>query len=561
MDEVSLNKKIDKANLIIEGKVIEQTSFFNIQHDFIYTCSKVEIYKYFKGVTNAKSLYIITEGGVVGDKLLSVSPSSKPDTGNVGLFILIPSSIPFPDDNQASTYTFYSGVQGFIKYNLKTKTASEPFHIYKDIYNELYSIIIKQTGKSYNAITSFNINNFSIPSVNLRSGVAVISSFSPTLTSAGTNSIITIHGSGFGASRGSSTVGFKNADDGGKTYIEPYPNQYILWSDTQIKVKVPSTAGTGLIQIDVGSPATSNDVLVIKYAELNASADNTDEAQTAIVGLNKEGGITWRMNADVDDDKMVKESFLRALTTWKCNTLINWKLGATTLVKKTILDSINVVTFGEKGTLADGTLAVCYSYWGRCQTTSDWILQEADVVINPLANWEYGPELPTGTEYDFESVILHELGHGHQLAHVIDDTDLMNYSIRNTEVKRTLKQSNITAANDVLSRSLSGTFCGYPIATILAASNCSDIYIENADNDFLIFPNPTSGFFSIAIPNSKQNLKITLYNSSGSRLTNITTNQSFDYISLNLPEYPIGIYFLVIDTGERIVTRKIVFTR
>ena len=60
------------------------------------------------------------------------------------------------------------------------------------------------------------------------------------------------------------------------------------------------------------------------------------------------------------------------------------------------------------------------------------------------------------TQYDFQSVALHELGHGHQLGHVIDlsshtdnNGDIMYYAISNSEQQRVLHPDNITAGNYV----------------------------------------------------------------------------------------------------------------
>ena len=56
------------------------------------------------------------------------------------------------------------------------------------------------------------------------------------------NQVITIRGAAFGANRGTSRVIFH----GGK---EPNSSQYVSWSDTQIRVRVPAGARTGNLQI------------------------------------------------------------------------------------------------------------------------------------------------------------------------------------------------------------------------------------------------------------------------------------------------------------------------
>ena len=56
------------------------------------------------------------------------------------------------------------------------------------------------------------------------------------------NQVVTIHGTAFGANRGTSRVIFQ----GGK---EPSSSQYVSWSDTQIRVRVPAGARTGNVQV------------------------------------------------------------------------------------------------------------------------------------------------------------------------------------------------------------------------------------------------------------------------------------------------------------------------
>ena len=56
------------------------------------------------------------------------------------------------------------------------------------------------------------------------------------------NQVITIHGRFFGANRGTSRVIFHGG-------TEPSSSQYVSWSDTQIRVRVPAGARTGNVQV------------------------------------------------------------------------------------------------------------------------------------------------------------------------------------------------------------------------------------------------------------------------------------------------------------------------
>jgi hypothetical protein len=73
----------------------------------------------------------------------------------------------------------------------------------------------------------------------------------------------------------------------------------------------------------------------------------------------------------------------------------------------------------------------------------------------PAYTWNFATTAPTSQQYDFESVALHELGHGAQLTHIIAPTAVMNYAIANGATSRVLdSNTDITAARDVGSYSI-----------------------------------------------------------------------------------------------------------
>ena len=76
LKEVSLSKQIEKSTLVLEGKVISKKSFWDANHEKIYTVNTVEVYKVFKG-ESLPTIEIITLGGVVGMDAQIVYPSLK----------------------------------------------------------------------------------------------------------------------------------------------------------------------------------------------------------------------------------------------------------------------------------------------------------------------------------------------------------------------------------------------------------------------------------------------------------------------------------------------------
>ncbi|WP_205511044.1 IPT/TIG domain-containing protein [Longitalea arenae] len=474
LKELNLDQRTNKSDLIVEGKVTSQNSFWNNDHTMIYTSNLVEVYKVFKGMVTADEIEIITEGGVVGLDKISTNSLLHLSPGETGIFFCeTPKHVKAlpPTASAVSRYEAYGSKQGFIKYDLQHQEAADPFHKYHDVQNELYKHIspsLKYTEKKAFNIksSSSNVNTLAAPMP------LAVTGFSPTTITAGTGSILTITGNSFGATQGSGYVQFRNADDGGASFISPLQSQYISWSDTEIRVQVPSNAGTGVVRVVQGAVQTSAATLTITYAHLNVDFDpgsGTVAYQPDHINDNGSGGYTWRMNTGFDANAAARASFVRAFDSWRCTgTEINWTIGATTAINDAVSDGTNIICFDNAAPLSAGVLGVCYTYWSGCASgpTIQWFVSELDIIfdegsnIAPTYTWEYGPATPSGTEYDFETVAVHELGHGHQLGHVISPGAIMHYAIFNGSANRTLGVNDLAGGNYVQARSEVANVCG-----------------------------------------------------------------------------------------------------
>lgn len=299
-------------------------------------------------------------------------------------------------------------------------------------------------------LTSFNKNGkiTNMPTVYFAS---VINSFSPTIISAGTGSLLTINGSEFGNTRG--TVLFKNADNGGGTFIRASNSEIVSWNNTTIIVKVPEEAGTGPISIIAnGVQIYSTASLTIKFAVLDGT-NTTGIEPIRIVNHNGTGGYTFQMETSFDANPQAKASFKRALETWKCNTSINWIVGPKTNVNTVATDDINVIKFGGDGEVEVGILGYTQSSWRRC-SSGKWELRDIDMVFNTRDyTWNYTTNVPSAGQFDFETVALHELGHAHSLGHVINPADPMHYAIGSGVTNRSLSAVDIEGGNFVIAYS------------------------------------------------------------------------------------------------------------
>ncbi len=455
-------------------------SFWNKEKNFIYTSNLIEISKVIKGTCKTDKLEIITNGGEIDLTKIVTEPALQLSAEETGVFLLhsngCTSQFGYP------VFETYADQQGFIKFDLSTDVARDPFNTYTSINNDLYNKL--------EALLNTSISDFVNPThsgkLNSNASIAAaITGFSPSSITAGTYSVITITGSGFGSTQNASNfVEFRNADDGGATFIQPHSTQYLSWTNTQIQVMVPTrastvcgTAGTGQIRLTVaGSPTLSANTLTVTHGQINVySASNNTIVNTRHVDLNTQGGITWQMFTGFNSNAAAKASFIRALNTWRCNTNINWPLGAPTSINTIALDNVCVARFDIGSELPVGVLGRCTSYFSGCISgpSTFFYISELDIVFDDATTWQFGPANATGSQYDFESVALHELGHGHQLSHVIASADVMHYSIANAVNKRTLVANNLTGGNAVMTRNLSGGVCAKSAMTAIAPSTCS----------------------------------------------------------------------------------------
>ncbi len=494
--KVELDEKIQNATLIAEGEVVEQKSFWNDSRTMIFTSNTVEVYKTFKGSVSEKTIEVLTEGGSVGSNFVDVSDVLKLMKGNIGIFFCTPNSInlksPFTKKN---LFAVYSDDQGFLRYNKNQNIAYAPFSSYEKIESNLYNLIQQKTGKLFNIVNnSFNIALFTSPVLPNGSETVLgsITSFSPAKVYGGAlndpaNNTLTINGSGFGATA-SGKCGIEFVDgspsSGATSYFTlPYTSYYFVsWSDTKIVVKVPSRAATGTIGVisNTGTVIHALSTLNVYYSMINATFLNTNGydsvfAEPRLMNANGIGGYTLLYSTNTAGGGKnfsaapEKVTFQRALSTWKEQVGVNFSEGSTTTIQKVADDAQNVVMFDNTNSgiqpLGDGTLAKTISFFSGClsgkvyasqKTGFDVVVRNPGVSIGSVA-FTVGPCFPANSEYDLETVILHELGHALNLAHINDTYEgqfipnlnpskLMYYAILNYVDRRSLDNSAYTGA-------------------------------------------------------------------------------------------------------------------
>ncbi|MDO7883728.1 hypothetical protein [Hymenobacter cheonanensis] len=493
---VPLAQRAQQAALVVEARVASQQAADLGGH--IATRNTLEVYKVFRGQLPAGPLQVLTAGGTLGLRREEVSGALALAAGQQGIFFLE------ADPGQPGELRAYAGPQGFIEYDLADLAAHEPFGRYASIGPALYAAVgaslpYREVAANTRLAAATQRRRLRTAAGPLATTAPTIDSFSPASVTAGTTTtttssaagVLTITGAGFGATQGAGYVQFRNADDGGATFTQPLASDYINWSDTQIQVRVPSRsaaghpAGTGTFQVadNSGALATSASALTVTYALINTNSSGQNY-RVHLISPDASGGYTLQYAASFPAE--AKAPFERALQSWRCPVGISRSISATAApADATKQDGVNVVRFDA--TLPAGVLGVTYSYYYGCSVNNgpvNWQAIETDYAYTPVpipANgntpaytWNYTTGAPTGQQYDFESVALHEQGHGAQLTHIISGTGVMNYNIGNGQTRRALDSStDIAAGQNVRDYSTGATAlerCNY---AAFAAAACT----------------------------------------------------------------------------------------
>jgi len=466
---IPLEERVYKSPNVFEGEIVESEGFWNPEHQMIHTAFKVKVTKVFKGQITDPFVVVYTEGGKVEHQGLVVNPSLNLMVGDKGVFIGSPSNMPTPYPD-LETYYPYGTANGFIRYDLITNSASEAFYKYKNINDDLYPQLERLCRQKAQIVAKLARPRIAtgeqvmVPPTNI--------TFLPASITAGTFSRLTITGLNFGPGTGPSEVRFRNADDGGVTTVNiPAANPHVIsWTNTQIIVIVPQRAGTGTIQIvnELGEVGTSAATLNVSYAIINSGSPAVVRHQV-LTDENYAGGHTLSLNTTTGFAGNVPavDAFRRALETWRCATFVNFPISSqtTTANYTNTADTINSVCFDGPTTIT--ALGICFSAWSLppgCQITpggATGIKTSIDLVFrHPTTNpppqpWSFSVVTPPGINwFDFQSVALHELGHGHELAHVIDPAfEVMNFNIANGQTRRSIAGGATNAGLFVMTRS------------------------------------------------------------------------------------------------------------
>jgi hypothetical protein len=429
-----------------------------------------------------------------------------------------------------------------------------------------------------------------------------ITSFSPAEIVAGDNQVLTITGSGFGVFQRStnptddgtmSTVLFENGDyvsglpGGPPEYTVASKEDIISWSDTEIKVKVPSTnyigdkstgpASTGKIKVRnwCNEDDRSDDKLLIPHSFMNYRL-STDGVSKPL-GLRKNNGANGEQDGYVFSFHSsissavfdVKDVFRDALNTWCPETNIKFKTtdNPEPLDPPTFNDGRNSVTLGGLSS-PDAQAAVLFSqaYFsidcnGSLPIDEDggFIMTDLDVIIKG----SYATDINVSASRR-KRVFEHELGHAHMLNHAYCfGGGILGCSgpLMHPQGETGIKDVDISGGNTIFDRSakiINNNSCiggsGTPIP--IESGNCGDIVATHnvLNNLSEISPNPVSDWLKIKNVNKFSTYRIC--NSTGVIFVNEDVPNEEFQVDLTLLKP--GYYLLILEGDDIVSYSKIV---
>ena len=419
-----------RSELIVEGRVLDKTTFWDDQSSLIYTAYRIEVFNIIKGDLATDEFHLLTKGGLLDNHRHIVSPEVSFAADDVAVFMANETASPVA----ASPHQYYKAWaidQSIYMYDKYSATASDGFKQYDLKGKRIPQILAGICDTEVQPVKPFDLELWlADDEEDLSRNSSTITGFSPTTVNAGVDEVLTITGSNFGSSPGS--LWFRNANSTNpNSYVFTESSQIDSWSNTQIVVRVPINAGTGKIRIVNSSGVvqfSTNDLNV--YYHISSFGGAPESKFVRYIAPNSAGEVEYRFNSAFATNTAAGDAFERAMSTWRCSADINFQKGNNTGINNTSNDNTSVIRWSN-GEIAFPTIGQYNGYFFTQVaggTNTEWCADEFDIMFLPDGQgvtWHYGTDEPPAGSTDLESTALHEIGHALILGHVSDPDAVM----------------------------------------------------------------------------------------------------------------------------------------
>ncbi len=505
--------------------------------------------------------------------------------------------------------------------NLITTSVTALFHVKMKVncnQNVNLSFVSGNTGGAYApTATSPSFTNFSPVNDNDFDGTTAcalnITNFSPTQINGGKNEILTINGVNFGATQGSGYVKLKNADDGGNTYLQLDADDYISWTNNQIKVRVSAhqrttpvgaPVGSGFIMVSNGTNTVSSiGTLSVFYSQKNyletapPFPTGFSTRKERIYSTGNPPPVITQKKYPIKIDSASCAAFpgalaciKKAIKYWVCETKIPFIIvGDTTFpnsnpsnnTTQNVLDGVSTIRFSNFSLITPTTTAIGNTYFRarRCDTATAiktiGTLPEFDIEFDLNQIWFCDTNVyaskPANT-YDFYEVALHELGHANLLKHNNAFNSVMWYgstfspSVSFGARRIFLQIPDYVGGSQIITDSKNIAYAGNCSFLPVSQENCIPVIgiAENQinPNDIIVQPNPFNDNLLISITTKNRSaVKLSIIDVLGKTVKTFEDKPNVigEYkIEYNGNELVSGVYFIKIEINNEFITKKII---
>jgi len=391
--KLSLSEMTGLADTVVTGTVVSTGSNWNAERNNIYTEVVIAVSDNLKGDAGRKAVTVILPGGKVGEMTQWVEDTPTFTVGeSVGLFLdnlddTAVSQMGLSLTSQAAEGNIVAGVIGGDQGKINL-SGNETGRVGAGITADSFKQAVQMTLAGQPAA---DILSQDAPIVRTDAGLYPLTGISPNPASAGTNTVVTVTGSGFGAQGTKDLMFFMETD--GSYYYGP-AKTYDSWTDTQIQARVP-------VWDEYGYPYSAASGPVKVY-------DGTTWGSPIDFGVTfGYGGYKWagtgtgyRVNTGGVAGRLA--AVQAGATSWTdAGSAFGLTYAGTHSNTTRSLNGTNEVLWQALGAGILGQASI----WSSGST-----ITECDFSFATAYTWSYAATCPAG-QFDIQSTGTHEMGH------------------------------------------------------------------------------------------------------------------------------------------------------